>query len=628
MRVLVADDDAFVIESYKAVFAAAVPGRAASDLIAMAASLFEAPGEKTETDDGSVGLSELGVTYVSQGLDAVEAVRKGRDQGEPFQIIFLDMRMPPGIGGKETARLIREIDSQIHIVMVTGYSDSSPLAVAQVAGPLSRLFYVVKPFEPDEILQMTRALVDKWQLEHELAEAHARLEDQVRQLEDANVQIAAGEARVRHAAYHDALTGLPNRAAFLRELNTRISGNDLDFAVAMIDLDRFKAVNDIFGHGGGDELIRLLGKALNGAVPDDCLVARLGGDEFGVILPSPQAPDFKSLLGSLLEVCSEERQIFGHSVHGSASIGFAACKAEGERDPIDIMRRADLALYAAKQAGRGMIKPFDQSLDDSSRFRLSIEQGLRKAIAEDGLSLVYQPIVQLDTLEVVGFEALVRWESAEHGSVSPSLFVPIAEEGALIHELSNWVVPRALAAAAQWHGLFISINFSPRQFQRPKLLQMLIDSCDAAGIARDLVQVEITETALFDNVDMAMEIVNDLQKAGFRIALDDFGTGYSSLFNLKNFNIDCIKIDRSFVDALGKESNSTAIVASISHLAKTMGLSVVAEGVENEFQHHALQLSGCSHMQGFHFGKPVGQAEATASVNAGLPSAAVRKAAA
>lgn len=626
MRVLVADDDAFVIESYKALFATAQSGRAASNLSAMAASLFD--DAASGADSGAVASPEPVVTYVQQGGDAVNAVQDAKTRGEPFQLIFLDMRMPPGIDGKETARQIREIDSQIHIVMVTGYSDSSPLAVAQVAGPLSRLFYVVKPFEPDEILQMTRALADKWQLEHELAQAHLQLKDQVRQLEDANVQLAASEARVRHAAYHDALTGLPNRAAFLRELNTRITKENLDFTVAMIDLDRFKAVNDIFGHGGGDELIRLIGKALHSALPDDCLVARLGGDEFGVILPSPEAVGFKPLLGSLLELCSEERQIFGHSVHSCASIGFAACKTEGEHDPIDIMRRADLALYAAKQAGRGMIMPFEQSLDDSSRFRLSIEQGLRSAIADNGLQLVYQPIVQLDTLEVVGFEALVRWESAEHGSVSPTLFVPIAEEGALIHELSSWVVPRALAAATQWPGQFVSINFSPRQFQRPKLLQMLIDCCDEAGITRDRVQIEITETALFDNVDMAMEIVRDLQKAGFRIALDDFGTGYSSLFNLKNFNIDCIKIDRSFVDALGRESNSTAIVASISHLAKTMGLSVVAEGVENEFQHHALQLSGCSHMQGFHFGRPVAQAEATASVTSEMLPVSNRKSAA
>ena len=622
MRVLVADDDARVRASYKAAFSTMAQKQGGGDLSAMAAALFEdvAPADAaTPAEDEN---ADLAVTYVDQGMAGVEAVKAAQQAGDPFQLVFLDMRMPPGIDGKETARLIRQADADINIVMVTGYSDSSPSDVAKVAGPLNKLFYVVKPFEIDEILQLTRALAEKWRIERDLADANRKLVDHVSMLELANIEISASEARVRHAAFHDALTGTPNRAAFIRELAAKVAAQESGFSVAMLDLDRFKAVNDNLGHGAGDELIRLTSRALSASLPEGAHFARLGGDEFGFILATADPAEAERQCGELIEVCRQDRSIFGHSLQVGASIGFSVAIPSGERDPIDIVRRADLALYAAKHAGRGIVRAFDQSLDDSARFRLSIENGLRQAIANDELTLVFQPIVQLDTLGIVGFEALVRWDSAEHGTVSPSLFVPIAEEGQLIHELSDWVVPRALAAATEWPGQFVSINFSPRQFRRPNLLDMLIRDTEAAGLPRGRVQVEITETALFDDVDQAKQIVSDLQKAGFRIALDDFGTGYSSLFNLKNFDIDCIKIDRSFVSSLGKEANAAAIVTSISQLARTMGLWVVAEGVEDDFQHRALQISGCSHMQGYHFGMPVSAQDAKQSV---MPAAAIGK---
>ena len=253
---------------------------------------------------------------------------------------------------------------------------------------------------------------------------------------------------------------------------------------------------------------------------------------------------------------------------------------------------------------------FDQALDESARFRLKIETGLREAMAKNELTLAFQPIVDQNDLDVVGFEALVRWESAEYGTVSPALFVPIAEDSGLIHELGDWIVPRALEACKSWPFQYVSINFSPRQFLRPGVKERLLAAVASAGLEPSRVQIEITETALFDNIEDAAAILDELQAVGFRIALDDFGTGYSSLFNLKSFNINCIKIDRSFVSALGKETNATAIVTAMTQLARSMGLSVVAEGVEDQFQHHALRLAGCSHMQGFRFGYPVDAAAA------------------
>lgn len=603
MRVLVADDDRGVLSAYQTAFAT-VSKAQANDVSTLAASLFS---DKQETQ--AAPAADFDVTYVSQGEDAIAAVEESLKRDTPFQLVFLDMRMPPGIDGKETARRIRAIDPDIHLVMVTGYSDASPVEVAQVAGPLAKLYYVAKPFEIEEILQLVRALGEKWRTERDLKEAHARLAEQIALLEQTNQQLSASEARVRHAAFHDALTGAPNRAAFFRDLAALVRAPTAPFAVAVLDLDRFKAVNDNLGHAAGDDLIRSIWSDIADVLPANAVAARLGGDEFGIILPSSEADDALHICNTIVAVCTAPRTIFGHSVQVGASVGVTM--GDGDGDAIDLVRRADLALYAAKGAGRGQARLFDASLDESARFRLKIENGLRDAIANDELSLVFQPIVAQDTLAVVGFEALVRWESQEHGDVAPSLFVPVAEESVLIHDLSDWVVVRALEACKAWPGQYVSINFSPRQFHRAEFVARLRSAVDAAGLAPDRVQVEITETALFEDLDRAAEVIAEIHALGFRVALDDFGTGYSSLFNLKNFDISCIKVDRSFVVSLGRETNASAIVSSITQLARSIGLSVIAEGVEDQFQHQALRLAGCSHMQGYLFGRPTDRGGAT-----------------
>ncbi|MFZ2031554.1 MAG: EAL domain-containing protein [Vitreimonas sp.] len=615
MRILVCDDDRGVLAAYRSAFTSIIQSQAHSDLSALETSLFPGGG-----DDATPTSTEFNfeITYVEQGDAAVATVKKSLAAGAPFQAIFLDMRMPPGMDGKATAQQIRNLDQDAYLIMVTGYSDNSPLEVAKVAGPLDKLFYVAKPFEIEEVMHLARSLCHRWQSEAELKAARVKLEDHVRLLQDANTQLQASEARIRHAAFHDSLTGAPNRAAFLRELTERVQARSKNYAVAMLDLDRFKAVNDNFGHAAGDELVRSIWESLKENLPSGALAARIGGDEFGIIVPDADEKCVRDICEDIIALCQEERSIFGHAVKVGASLGVAFA-LEHERDKTDIARRADLALYAAKRAGRGQVQFFDPTLDESARFRLKIENGLRKALEADELSLAFQPIVSQENLGVVGFEALIRWDSPEFGSLSPSLFIPIAEESILIHQLGDWVIPRALEACKAWPGQYVSINFSPRQFLRPQLKQKLLDAVARAGLPPGRIQIELTETALFENVDDAAVVLNDLQAAGFRVALDDFGTGYSSLFNLRNFNINCIKIDKSFVGALGKETNATAIVSAMTQLARSMGLSVVAEGVEDQFQHHALQLAGCSHMQGYWFGYPVDAASAEA-ITAQVPA--------
>jgi diguanylate cyclase (GGDEF)-like protein len=617
MRVLVVDDEPAMLETYRTVFASVAVDDDDDDLASMAAALF--PDAARSDGDAPLAEAVFDVTYAAGGAEAVELVAQSIADGRPFEVAFLDMRMPPGIDGKETARQIRQLDQGINLVMVTGYSDHRPVEVAKVAGPLSKLYYVAKPFEVEEILQLARALAEKWCSEQALEEARRALARQVELLEEANIGLRASEARALHAAFHDGLTGAPNRAAFLKELTGLIGDRHADFMAAILDLDRFKNVNDSLGHAAGDELICRVYQRLVGVLPEHSFCARLGGDEFGIIMPFRDAERALAVAAELVRACSETHTIFGQSVIVGASAGVAEPLDGGERNAIDVIRRADLALYAAKRAGRGQARLFDQGLDESARLRQRIESGLRRAIAEDELSLVFQPIVGQAGHDIVGFEALVRWESPEHGVMAPSLFVPIAEEGDLIHGLSEWVVPRALEACRHWPSQYVSLNLSPRQFRHPGLVGYLQEQIDRVGLPAGRVQIEITETALFDDPASAASTLERLRTLGFRIALDDFGTGYSSLVNIKNFSIDCIKIDRAFVTALATEANSSAIVASITQLARSLGMTVVAEGVEDRFQHSTLRAAGCSHMQGYLFGRPMSEASAQSRADGRVP---------
>jgi diguanylate cyclase (GGDEF)-like protein len=603
MRILIVDDEPAMHDSYRRSFA---PVAAATGLLdAMAAELFG--------DDDAAAPDETGpdfaLTHCMQGLDAVAAVEAALRDGDPFAVAFIDVRMPPGIDGKETAVRIRALDPNINLVIVTGYSDFSPVEISKAAGPADKIFYIAKPFEVAEVTQMASALAHRWQGDRELAEAREVLAAQVVQLQEQGHELAANESRAIHMANHDSLTEAPNRLAFRRALTDR-ARTDARFAVAMVDLDRFKLVNDTLGHLAGDELIRKICSVLQANVPAGGMVARLGGDEFGLMFDTPGVQAAEMDCTRVLKACSGTFKVLGNSVQGGASIGLIVTEAGESRDPTDLMRRADLALNDAKRDGRGVVRVFDESMDENIRLRRAIEGGLSQAIAKGELSLVYQPIVAREAFEVVGFEALLRWNTEDHGPISPAVFIPIAEESNLIHELGDWVLAESLKVLAEWPGQYVSVNFSPRQFRRHNFVGRLVENVQQAGIDPRRVQIEITETAIFDDADRAADTLYKLRQMGFRIALDDFGTGYSSLYNIRKFALDCLKIDRSFIDGMGRERESAAIVHSIIHLGRALGLGVVAEGVETETQLQALRVAGCSHMQGYFFSRPVVQERA------------------
>ncbi|QNE31320.1 EAL domain-containing protein [Sphingomonas sp. NBWT7] len=611
MRLLIVDDEPAMHESYRRSFAPIGDG-AATALSAMASDLF---GEGADDAGATPDVPAFECVHHLQGLDAVAAVEVAMHDGHPFAVAFIDVRMPPGIDGKETAARIRALDPHINIVIVTGYSDFSPVEISRVAGPADKIFYLAKPFEVAEIVQTATALGRRWQVDQELEAARARLAQQVIQLEEQAAELAANESRAVHIANHDTLTDAPNRLAFQRALGERVRRPGR-FAVAMVDLDRFKLINDTLGHLAGDELIRAICGVLQGALPEGGMMARLGGDEFGLLFDTAGDEAAVMACDRVVAACGTTIKVLGHSVQGSASAGVVTADEEGARDPVDLMRRADLALNDAKRQGRNTARLFDESMDEGIRVRRRIENGLSQAIARDELGMVYQPIVANGTFEIVGFEALLRWYTKEHGPISPAIFIPIAEESNLIHELGDWVLAKSLEVLSQWPGQYVSVNFSPRQFRRHNFVGHVMEQVQRAGVEPHRLQIEITETAIFDDAERALETLYKLRQMGFRIALDDFGTGYSSLYNIRKFALDSLKIDRSFIDGMGRERESAAIVHSIIHLGRALGLGVIAEGVETEMQVALLRAAGASHLQGYLFSRPVAADEARAMAEA------------
>ena len=597
MRILIVDDEPAVHDSYRRSFDAARTA-GASALDAMAAELF---GDEAVVSENAPAYR---FTYCSQGAEAVAAIEQAVADDAPYAVAFIDVRMPPGIDGRETARRIRLADPDVNLVIVTGYSDFSPVEISRIAGPPDKIFFIAKPFEVAEIQQTAAALTGRWAVDRELAATRAELAAQVVRLQEQGAELAANESRAMHLATHDSLTDAPNRLAFQRALAARARAAG-PFATAMVDLDRFKLVNDTLGHLAGDEAIRAVAAILHQVVPEGAMVARLGGDEFGLLFDSPGEEAAVMTCDRVLAGCAVPIPVFGHPIQAGASAGVVVVEGGEGCDPIEALRRADLALNAAKRAGKGVSRVFDETMDESVRFRRRIEGGLSRAVEHGELSLVYQPIVGRDDFDVVGFEALVRWNTPEYGPISPATFIPIAEESNLIHDLGDWVLAQALGEVACWPGQYVSINFSPRQFRRPNFVGHIVGAVQRAGVEPARVQIEITETAIFDDAERAADTLYKLRQMGFRIALDDFGTGYSSLYNIRKFALDCLKIDRSFIDGMGRERESAAIVHSIIHLGRALGLGLVAEGVETAAQVQALRLAGASHLQGFFIARPV-----------------------
>ncbi len=417
------------------------------------------------------------------------------------------------------------------------------------------------------------------------------------------------EEKVAFMAHHDVLTGLPNRTYFIERLEEaaeRLRRREEPFTVLLLDLDRFKNVNDSLGHPAGDVLLKETAQRLKSAVRSIDVLARLGGDEFAIIQCGEHGQEEAAVTvaNRIIDILTEPYKINGHDVTVGTSVGIALAPADGS-DADGLMKKADLALYRAKSEGRNGYRFFDQRMSADAEARRQMEAELRAAFADEALELHYQPIVDVNTRKLFGLEALLRWKHPVRGYISPADFVPLAEETGLIHALGEWVLMKACSDAAKWPGhVKVSVNLSPVQFRKANLLDVILCVLIDTGIAPERLELEITESTLLENESQYLSVMHQLKNLGISISLDDFGTGYSSLSYITLFPFDKIKIDRSFTKNLTRRADCAAIISSVLALAEGLELPTVAEGVESEQQFEILRASGVRYAQGFLFGQP------------------------
>lgn len=428
-------------------------------------------------------------------------------------------------------------------------------------------------------------------------------------LSQSMLRLGASEAQAQHLAFHDVLTGLPNRALVEDRLTQALAlatRHDQRVALLLIDLDRFKTINDTHGHHAGDELIIAVAQRLSRIVRASDTVGRIGGDEFIVVMPHvDNIGQVHSLAQRIIDELSEPFTLFGSDVWSGASIGLALAPKDGV-DRLELMRKADIALYEAKSGGRGTYRQFERAMDESVRTRQTIAADLRTALhTHQGLEVWYQPLMDIGGQQMVGIEALLRWHHPARGLIAPGEFIAIAEETGLIIPLGEWVLAEACVTQQRFPELLVAVNVSPVQFRSTGFVERVMAIVSQNGGDPKRLELEITEGVLIEDEREARAIIVELRDAGFRIALDDFGTGYSSLNYLSNFPVDKIKIDRSFTQSLGVAENSVAIVESVVKLGHAMGLMVTAEGVETPGQMSALADAGCNQLQGYLFSQAV-----------------------
>lgn len=543
---------------------------------------------------------------ILEAKDGYEALDLVANNSPDF--IFMDVDMP-GISGIETCRRLRARDDamDIPVLIVTGADDQETIDLGFEAGATH---YITKPLN--------------WPLLGRLVKYMLRAAENLQELK-------AKEDHLRYLAYFDHLTDLPNRRSFTEQLRRNLVNREKtqgQVGLIMIDIDHFKRINDSIGHERGDVVLKRVASRLQNCAaqmgpiatefpgakreyPADVFaleLARPGGDEFSLIVRNPE--DIDQLIGiaeHVIDCLSEPIQIPGHALVITPSIGIAMAPDHG-RVPEELLVRADAATYAAKAEGRQRSRIYDTTIEDDSAMELAIEQGLREALAGEGLSLVYQPQVDLFTGAIIGAEALVRWRDKEGKSISPERFIAVAERSGVINDLGDWILNQVNTDAKDFAGQLpskftLAVNLSPLQFNQSNFVERLTSTLKQLEIQYK-VELELTEGAIMHSGNDSIGKLKQLKNLGFKLAIDDFGTGYSSLNYLRRFPIDTLKIDRTFVNDIGTESGN-GIVNAIVSMSQALGLDLVAEGVETAEQAAYLRERGCYSLQGYLISKPV-----------------------
>ncbi|GAN80840.1 diguanylate cyclase/phosphodiesterase [Acidocella aminolytica 101 = DSM 11237] len=414
------------------------------------------------------------------------------------------------------------------------------------------------------------------------------------------------QEHISFLARHDSLTKLANRMLFSEVLHQCCDNSaSTGFALLCLDLDNFKIINDTLGHATGDAVLVAVAERLRGSIREFDIAARLGGDEFAIIVITNERKEAEAIAKRIVDRILRPFQFDGQMLQTGVSIGIAMAPEDGNT-PAQLMKSADLALYRAKSDGRGIVRVYDQEMDEAMQARRSLQAALRQAITRGELSVAYQPIVNLTSQHIIGAEALVRWRHPEHGFIPPAQFIPLAEECGLIEKIGTFVLRTACAEAASWPGdTSIAINLSPQQSNDTQLVHIIADILATTELPPDRLELEIVETTMLETGSPTEDVLWQLHRQGVKIVLDDFGTGYSSLSYLRRFPFSKVKIDRSFVCDLGYEKADSSIILAIIGIAETMNMQVTAEGVETQTQANLLRAYGCPQAQGFLFHEPM-----------------------
>ena len=648
-RILIVDDNRSIHEDFEKILGTAAANDRA-DLGALEKELFgaekEAEAERFELDSAY------------QGEEALQKVRLAREREQPYALLFVDVRMPPGLDGIQTTARLLEQDPEVGIVICSAYSDHSWEEMTSAFGTTDRVLILKKPFDTVEVRQLAHALQRRWELArlaalrvedltavidaqtHELKAANEALKREAALREDALRRLGESHEQIRALAYQDGLTGLPNRRLLnehLEKVLARARRKGTEFAVLFIDVDNFKLINDTVGHQAADQVLRKLADSLGSLIRSDDLLglyiddvdpaatitvepigesvlSRLGGDEFIVLLPDTRDRFAAgNVARRILQHLEQPISADGHEVFVTASIGIATFPSDGVTSDI-LIRNADTAMYHAKQQGKAAFQYYSAAMNAASVERLTLESGLRRALESDGLELHYQPQIDVRSGKIVGAEALLRWKHAERGYISPTTFIPIAEDSGLILPIGEWVVERACRQAMEWRRaglppLPIAVNVSGVQVRRQELCDLVRAALAATGLEPQYLRIEITETAIVAVRERAIELLNQLRDLGVSLALDDFGTGYSSLSYLKSFPIDMLKIDRSFVAEMLTDHTTASIIEAIVSMTRILGIKVLAEGVEDQAQFAFLKQLGCDSVQGYYISGAIPPAE-------------------
>jgi len=604
-RVLVIDDNPAIHKDFRKVLGAGLDQAAVLEADELA--LFGAPAPASARP-------KFEVDSALQGRDGVELAREAVLLGRPYAMAIVDMQMPPGWDGLETIERLWKVDPDVQVVICSAHAGYDWTELVVRLGHADKLLVVKKPFESIEVMQCANALTRKWQNEW-VVRRHVETLEQV--VTDRTEGLEAANAQLRYLATHDALTGLPNRALLEDRIGQAIAlagRGGQPFALMLLDLDRFKSVNDSMGHRAGDELLKEVAQRLRTVVREVDTVARLGGDEFVVILQSATGrTECLQVAERALAALAPTIAVQGVELHATASVGIAFHPEDGDSVTV-LLNHADVAMYCAKQRGRNNVQCYAPGMNAMALEKVKIERELGSALQLGQLELHYQPKVDTMTGEVRSAEALIRWRHPDRGLVPPADFIPIAEECGLIGAIGDWVVREACRQARAWQDaglppVRVAINLSPTQFRHGNLLATIQHALDDARLEARFLEVELTESAVMSEPEASVTILKQLSQMGVQVAVDDFGTGYSSMSYLRRLPVDKLKIDREFINEVMSCPDDASIVRAIVSLAHSLRLKVVAEGIETVEQLEFLKALGCDQYQGFYFSAAVPAAD-------------------